>query len=51
MSKEHELCENHNYYNTICGFAEIKARKIIKSSGLEFAHLYLVMYLYIAVHP
>ena len=27
MSKEHELCENHDYYNIISGFAEIKARK------------------------
>lgn len=32
MSKEHELCENYDYYNIINGFAEIKARKIVSSN-------------------
>ena len=32
MSKEHELCDDHDYYNIISEFAEIKARKITLSN-------------------
>lgn len=32
MSKEHELCENYDYYSIISGFTEIKARKIVSSN-------------------